>query len=123
MDYLPDIPGVQRDSPSFPSPRATEVEGFAIVKCPTARSHLASGDLVPQRTELPLKPIVHLPVIRHIRHTGSLCSFREKKHMGRDFVEILSCCKEHSSSWAKKTFAQVLGKRNQMKICISQSYD
>lgn len=85
MNYLPDIPGVQRDSPRFPFPRAIEVEGFAVVKRPTARSNLASGYLVPQRTELPLKPIEHLTVIRHIRHTGSLCGFREKKHTGERF--------------------------------------
>lgn len=78
--YLPDIPGVQRDSPCFPFPRAIEVERPAVVQCSTASAHLASCYLVPQRAELPLKPVEHLTVIRDVGHTGSLCGFREKKY-------------------------------------------
>lgn len=81
-NYLPDIPGVQRDSPRFPFSGATEVERFAVVKRSTAGSNLASSYLVPQRAELPLKPIEHLTVIGDNRHTGSLCGFRAKKYRG-----------------------------------------
>lgn len=82
INYSPDTPGVQRDSPCFPFPGAIEVERFAIIQCSTASSNLASSYLIPQRAELPLKPIEHLTVIRDVRHTGSLCSFQEKKYTG-----------------------------------------
>ena len=87
VNYLPDIPGVQRDGPRFPFSRATEVERLAIIKCSTARSNLASSYLVPEWAELPLKPIEHLTVIRDNRHTGSLCSFQEKKYRGDRFCQ------------------------------------
>lgn len=49
INNLPDIPGVQWDSPGFPFPKAVEVEGPAIVECPTASPNLTSCYLVPQR--------------------------------------------------------------------------
>lgn len=49
INNLPDIPGVQWDSPGFPFPKAIEVERPAVVEGSTAGPNLASSYLVPQR--------------------------------------------------------------------------
>lgn len=116
INCLPDIPGVQRDSPRFSFPRATEVERFAIIKRSTAGSNLASCYLVPQRAEFPLKPIEHLTVIRYIRYTGSLCSFREKKYIGERLCWNHYTLEGTFGAWANEAFHRCQGKETTWEL-------